>query len=424
MSPGHDSDRTRAMNAPSAPGPGEGEILLQVSSRSDKGLVRENNEDSFVVADLSAVAGTASGETTAGVGRVGRKGVLLGVSDGMGGQEAGEVASRFAVETLHEGLKADWSGREERDAVAELRNDLKASVDRANKAVLEHVKQHPGLAGMGATLTAAVIFGSKMVVAHVGDSRCYLLRDGFLKVLTADQSLAEELVRRGVVERNSTAYHARRSVLTRVVGQAGPLVPDLEIVDLARGDRVLLCSDGLYGPVNDEVIREILIDAPDPDSATEELVEEAKRRGAPDNVTCVVGWLSGEGLPTAHEITGEGTLSVRFDARMAAAAGDDTMSLAVGKKDETEEFDVKKVLEDDTLSGPMPVAGAAEAPPPPSPQQAPPPQAPAPPDPHPESLPPPPPSVGPPAPGKAGPSPQLVLVLIAVVLAIIVYLVL
>jgi len=343
------------------------------------------------------------------------------VSDGLGGQEAGEVASRFAVETLHEGLKADWSGREERDAVAELRNDLKASVDRANRAVLEHVKQNPGLAGMGATLTAAVIFGSRMVVAHVGDSRCYLLRDGFLKILTADQSLAEELVRRGVVERNSTAYHARKSVLTRVVGQAGPLVPDLEIVDLARGDRVLLCSDGLYGPVNDEVIREILTDAPDPDSATEELVEEARRRGAPDNVTCVVGWLSGEGLPTSREITGEGTLSVRFDARMAAAVGDETMALALGKKDVTEEFDVKKVLEDDTLSGPMPVmetpppeAGPQPAPSTPPPVPPAPPAAPAPP--LPVS---PPPSRTPAAGGKV--SPRLILVLLGIVTVIVIF---
>ncbi len=403
-----DADRTRALNAPSAPGGGTGEILLQVSSRSDKGLVRENNEDSFMVADLSASADRSSGETTAGIGRVGRKGVLLAVSDGMGGQEAGEVASRYAVEILHDGLKAEWSGREERDAVAELRNDLKASVDRANRAVLDHVKENPGRAGMGATLTAAVVLGTKMVVAHVGDSRCYLLRDGFLKCLTADQSLAEELLRRGVVEKDSAAYVARRSVLTRVVGQAGPLVPDLEIVDLARGDRILLCSDGLYGPVSDEVIREILAEEQDPDSATEELVEEAKRRGAPDNVTCLVAWLSGEGLPTPREIDGEGTLSVRFDARLAAAAADDTLALALGRKDATGEFDPKNVLADDTLSGPAP--GAA-VPPAPAPSPAPPPPPPPPP---PVPTPSPPPAVASTGPAPS-PSPPLFLVVIGIV---------
>jgi serine/threonine protein phosphatase PrpC len=415
LSGDRDADRTRALNVPPPPGEGTepGEILLQVSARSDKGLVRENNEDSFVVADLSATAGKASGETTAGVGRVGRKGVLLSVSDGMGGQEAGEIASRMAVETLHEGLKADWSARQERDAVAELRNDLKASVDRANRAVLDHVKANPARTGMGATLTAAVVVGSKMIVAHVGDSRCYLLRDGFLKCLTADQSLAEELLRRGVVKKDSPAYLARRSVLTRVVGQAGPLLPDLEILDLAQGDRILLCSDGLYGPVSDDVIREILSESADPDSAAEELVEEARRRGAPDNVTCVAAWLSGGGLPMPREIDGGGTMSVRLDARLAALSGDDTLALAVAKKDATAEFDPRKVLEDDTLSGPLPMKGPAPPTPP-----APVPEAP-PPAPSPPVAPPPP----PPPEAKKGPFPPAVAV-VAVVVAVIIVLLL
>jgi protein phosphatase len=353
VSADRDADRTRALNAPSAGG-GDEEVLLQVSARTDKGLVRENNEDSFVVADLSAGAGLRSGETTAGVGCVGRKGVLLAVSDGMGGQEAGEVASRMAVETLHQSLQAEWTARAERDAVAELRNDLKIAVDRANRCVLEHVQKNPSHSGMGATLTAAVILGERLVLAHVGDSRCYLLRGGFLKSLTTDQSLAEELVRRGVVERDSPAYAARKSVLTRVVGQAGPLVPDSEVVDLAQGDRVLLCSDGLYGPVDDEIIRDILSEAADPDSAAEELVAEARRRGAPDNVTIVTGWLSGRGLPVPADLdAGGGTMSVRLDARLAAAAGEDTLALALGKRDVTEEFDPKAVMEDETLRGPI-----------------------------------------------------------------------
>jgi protein phosphatase len=361
VSGARDDDTTRALNEPQEKG-GEGEVLLQVSARSDRGLVRENNEDSFVVADLSMAPGDGSGDTTAGVGRVGRKGVLLAVSDGMGGQEAGEVASRMAVEILHQTLRHEWTGRAERDAAAEIRNDLRIAVDRANKAVLEHVEKHPQLTGMGATLTAVVILGGRLVLAHVGDSRCYLLRDGFLKVLTADQSLAEELVRRGVVQRDTAAYAARRSVLTRVVGQAAPLVPDSELADLARGDRILLCTDGLYGPVDDETIRDILVEASDPDSAAEQLVEAARARGAPDNVTCVAAWLSGDGLPQPASLdAGGGTMSVRLDARLAAAAGEDTLALALSRKDATGEFEPGKVLEDDTLRGPLPAKAAAAA---------------------------------------------------------------
>jgi len=202
-------------------------------------MVRDNNEDSYLVADLSDRGG-GDVDSTAGVSRVGLKGVLLAVSDGMGGQEAGEVASRLAVENLHRVLREEWSGRAERDAVPELRNDIRTAVDRANHAVLQHVEQNPARSGMGATLTAAVVFGRTLVVAHVGDSRCYLLRDGFLKALTADQSLAEELVRRGVVERDTPAYDARKSVLTKVVGQSGPLVPDSEtLASRALGRRTV-----------------------------------------------------------------------------------------------------------------------------------------------------------------------------------------
>jgi PPM family protein phosphatase len=364
-----DEDTTRALNAP-APRTGGDEVLLQVSARSDKGLVRENNEDAFVVADLTAVA--ATGETTAGIGRVGRKGVLLAVSDGMGGQEAGEVASGMAVEILHETLRKEWTERAERDAAAEIRNDLRIAVDRANRAVLDHVEKNPELTGMGATLTAVVVLGRRLVYAHVGDCRCYLLRDGFLKILTSDQSLAEELVRRGVVQRDTAAYAARRSVLTRVVGQAGPLVPDSEVVDLARGDRLLLCSDGLHGPVDDGTIREILSEAPDPDSAAERLIEAAKSRGAPDNVTCVAAWLYGDGLPEPAALdAGGGTMSVRLDARLAAAAGEDTLALALARKDATGEFEPRKVMEDDTLRGPIPSKGVAAAAAVPAPANAP-----------------------------------------------------
>ena len=406
MSGGGDTDRTASLHSPvrkkEAP-----EVRVRVGALTDPGLVRSNNEDSHVVTDLSvppappppappaAEAPETSPPEPAGSARpggpadapvpaaeepipptdtspyaggvLGRKGILLAVSDGMGGHSAGEVASRLAVKHLSEELLAEWAARPERDAVAELRNDLKVSVDRANRAVLAHAALNPDRDGMGATLTAAVIAGTRMVLAHVGDSRCYLLREGFLKCLTSDQSLAEELVRRGIVERGSPAYLARRSVLTRVIGQKGPLEPDLDVVDLARGDRLLLCSDGLYGPVPEDSILEILDESETPGEAVAALVAKARERGAPDNVTCVTAWLDGEGLPRPSERdAGGGTVSVAIDSVLTAAE-DATLALASEKTDDTGEFAPSEIAADDTLAGtvvPLPPPGppAGESP--------------------------------------------------------------
>ena len=361
-----DSDQTRSLNAPE-PGKEAPEVVLRVSARSDRGLVRTNNEDSYCVSNLS-LPPQGDEEATEDVGRVGPKGILLAVSDGMGGQEAGEVASKIAVDTLRGILRTEWGARVERDAIAELRNDIRTAVGRANRAVLDHVAANPERKGMGATLTAAVVLGDRVVVAQVGDSRAYLLRNGFLKALTADQSLAEELVRRGIVKRGTPAYDARKSVLTRAVGQAGELDPDWEIVDLARGDRLLVCSDGLYGPVPDDGLRAILADSPDPEEAVESLVKAAKDGGAPDNVTCIVAYLTGPGLPDAKKLdAGGGTISIRMDSRLAALANEDTLSISSPDKDTTGEFAVAEVHEDDTLSGTLVAQAVAAATAPPAP---------------------------------------------------------
>lgn len=340
MSPA--DDRTAAIRRPAEAGsPAQPEVLASLACVSDQGLVRKNNEDSFLVADL-APGGEGRVPAAGAPERVGPKGVLLAVSDGMGGQLAGEVASRIAVDTLLASLRRDWSLQPQRDAEAELRNDLRIAVDLANQAVVKDAAANPERQGMGATLTAAVVFGRAVLVAHVGDSRCYLLRAGFLKRLTSDQSLAEELVREGVLEPGSEAYNARRSVLTKAVGQAGRLVPDSERADLAQGDRLLLCSDGLTGPVPEESIAAILGGTPDPAAAVRRLVEEAHRNGAPDNVTCVVAWLSGPGLPEVKALeSSDGTMSIAVDAAAILAgssAGESTQQLSTLRRDRTAEF--------------------------------------------------------------------------------------
>ncbi|MHC4821273.1 MAG: PP2C family protein-serine/threonine phosphatase, partial [Planctomycetota bacterium] len=347
---GDGSDRTAAMHLPD-PDPESGEsvplVLVNVSGESDVGLRRTNNEDSLLVADLDPEAGVGLGpaETI-----VGPKGVLLAVSDGMGGHEAGEVASALAVKNLHESLKESWSAHPARDAFEELRNDLRNSVTKANRAVLEDAHENPSREGMGATLTAGVVFGQSLLVVHVGDSRCYLLRDGVLKCVTQDQSLAEELVKRGIVQRDSRAYDARKSVLTRVIGQKSKLEPDAELVHLARGDRLLFCSDGLYGPVEDDIIQDVLRSGEDPKSTVSELIAEAKRGGAPDNVTCVVAWLDGDGLPSQEELdVGGATMSIAMDVAELQGAGDATLQFSASAAERTGEFKASDVAGDQTL---------------------------------------------------------------------------
>jgi serine/threonine protein phosphatase PrpC len=334
---GSGSDRTAAI-------PGLGmpralpDVRLRAAGLTDLGLVRTNNEDSFALGVLDPAA-PDDGAVPADAVAVGRKGVMLVVSDGMGGHSAGEVASRIAVDTLRRWLRAEWGARPERDATEELRNDLRAAVAAANREVLEEGERESGRRGMGATLTAGVVLGTKLVLAHVGDSRCYLLRGGVLKTLTADQTLAEELVRRGMVERGSEEYLARRSVLTRVVGQPGRLEADSETADLCRGDRLLLCSDGLHGPVGDETIADILGTCASPEEACRELVAEAHRAGAPDNCTCVVAFAEGPGLPDPDAVEGGGgTSSIALDPGLADGAADATLGIEVARRDATAEF--------------------------------------------------------------------------------------
>ncbi len=340
-----DGDRTIPMHA-DRPREERRPVVVDARGRSDVGLVRTNNEDAFLLGPL----GGASVAPPGGAVPLGPRGFLLAVSDGMGGSEAGEVASRICVETLARVLGEEWAVREERTELVELRNDLRTAVLRAHRAVVDDAQTHPGRTGMGATLTAAVVHADHVLVAHVGDSRCYLYRSGVLKCLTSDQSLAEELVRRGIVERGSAAYDARRNMLTRVVGQMGRLEPDAEAAALARGDVLLLCSDGLYGPVKDDEIAALLAGGGDPEALAAALVEAARRNGAPDNVTCVVARVSGEGLPDPQTAeAGGATVSVHMDPA-ALAAAERTAAMAAPALDPTGEFSASQFEADDTLA--------------------------------------------------------------------------
>jgi serine/threonine protein phosphatase PrpC len=224
-------------------------------ARTDIGLVRSNNEDSYLTDPAHGLAI---------------------VADGMGGHAGGEVASRITVETVSEFLMhgdSFWPfGRTQRE-----RTRLVEAISNANRRVRETAARDGALAGMGTTVVVLWVRGRKAHVAHVGDSRIYRYRDGALVQLTRDHSWPSEEA-------------AMRNVLTRAVGAEDKVEIDYRLLDVARGDIFLLCSDGLTRPVGDEGIVSTLRESKNGEEASARLIELAKRNGAPDNVTVVLAY--------------------------------------------------------------------------------------------------------------------------------------
>jgi PPM family protein phosphatase len=200
------------------------------------------------------------------------------VADGMGGAQAGEVASRIAIEAFERGLP-DSGTPEER---------LATRVREANHQIYERSRADRGRAGMGTTLTAAYLDRSHVAIAHVGDSRAYLYRDGTLQRLTQDHSLVDELVRRGKLTEEQAAEHPQRSIITRALGPEPDVEVDTWSYPARAGDVVLLCSDGLTSMIPEERIAEILAVHHDLDAAADELIREANDAGGRDNITVVL----------------------------------------------------------------------------------------------------------------------------------------
>ena len=234
---------------------------------------------------LSSFAGTDVGRARSGnedsyfCGRT-----VFAVADGLGGHQGGEVASAAAVEPL-----AALDGREFAEP-GEAAEALAAAIREGNAAILERAAGDPGLWGMGTTVTAAALAGERhLQLAHVGDSRAYLLRDGSLEQLTTDHTVVGELVRRGRLTPEQAAIHPERSILTRAVG-LDPRVPvdTPDPLELHDGDQVLLCSDGLTEAVDDDRIAELLSAAAAGDAACRSLIDAANAAGGPDNITVVL----------------------------------------------------------------------------------------------------------------------------------------
>ncbi|HSK26395.1 MAG TPA: PP2C family serine/threonine-protein phosphatase [Jiangellales bacterium] len=273
-------------------------LTLRYVARSDVGLVREGNEDS---------------------GYAGPR--VLVVADGMGGHAAGEVASAATVEEIvrlegslpaagprdpaqpdqaEDGLAQEAAPAAKAAHAAQAAQDaLAAAVHGANDRIRSLVEEDPRREGMGTTVTAALWTGEQLVLAHVGDSRAYLLRDGELSQVTHDHTFVQSLVDEGRITEDEAGVHPARSLLLRALTGSGEVEPDLVVVDVRAGDRVLLCSDGLSGVVRFATIGEVLAGSENLEEAADRLVELALKGGAPDNVTCVVADLVEQSDPPA-----------------------------------------------------------------------------------------------------------------------------
>jgi PPM family protein phosphatase len=276
-------------------------IWLQVVGRTDVGNVRQNNEDTFVVADLTGQA-LLGAEASSGRFEVGDRGVLLAVSDGMGGLRAGEVASALVAETLPRAML-------ETRPSAPSQDRLEDAVARTNETVWTDA-QRRGVR-MGATLTAVYVHGSAAWIAEVGDSRAYLVRAGRVAQLTKDQSVVQQLVDAGAVTPGAAATSPYRSIILQAMGHDPDVKVALGRLELRALDCLVLCSDGLTAHVADDDIRRIVLTSTDLQSACNELVDLAKDRGGTDNVTVVLGGVSGAlPMPTSANDAVDATFRV------------------------------------------------------------------------------------------------------------------
>ena len=253
---------------------------LAICGATDIGARRSENQDTYVIADLRS--GDLSNPCSRTEIPLSKQGILLLVCDGMGGAAAGDLAARIAAEAIKEQLVG--AGSAVTDSPGE---SLESAVAGANGAVLAEAKAHPATRGMGTTCTAAIVLPDRFFVAHVGDSRAYLLRDGRLQRLTRDQTMADQLVEAGALRPEDVSSYPYRHVLLQAVGTHSTIEPARFELPLRRGDRILLCSDGLHGPVPDQEIAQIL-GAGDINYVTHELIKAALTAGGPDNVTVIV----------------------------------------------------------------------------------------------------------------------------------------
>jgi serine/threonine protein phosphatase PrpC len=249
------------------------EIFIQ--GRTNKGLVRPNNEDNFTI-DI-------------------KEGLLV-VADGMGGHASGEIASKIAVDVIRDYIDGIHEGRSAQighyqEEFSEVTNRIGSAVRLANQAIYEAAQSNSGWQGMGTTIAAVMINGSSLSIAHVGDSRVYLVRAGNIELLTDDHSVVYEQVKRDLLTKEEAKKSEMKNLLTRALGSSPEVEVDYDELTLADGDVLVLCTDGLNSMVSDDDILSVVLLTNDPDQACEKLIDMANKAGGKDNITVIAGYI-------------------------------------------------------------------------------------------------------------------------------------
>ena len=264
-----------------------GVLKVRVFGRTDVGQIREHNEDNFLVADLTRkTRSLMEGDREQ---LVGERGTLMGVCDGMGGAAAGEVASQLAVDIIYEKLVQGDSPTNHDD----LARRLVQSVEEAGSRIFNEARADRSRRGMGTTATIAALLDGRLFVAQVGDSRAYVLRGDRFTQVSRDQSLVNQLIEAGQLTEEEAETFEHNNIILQALGTAETVQVDLTYVDLCKGDRLLVCSDGLSGMIRGDEMREVLLSTADSLEACKELTDRANRAGGHDNITVIVAEFDG-----------------------------------------------------------------------------------------------------------------------------------
>ena len=271
---------------------------MNVFGRTDVGRVRDHNEDSFLVADLTADNASLQPEVRTHL--LGSHGSLFMVADGLGGAAAGEVASELAILTVQSELRAQWRAAPERTPEVFARA-IKTAAEAANAKIFAYAVEHPESRGLGTTATIAGLLGDTLYLAQVGDSRAYLVRNGVVLQITKDQSLMQRLIEAGELTPEEAERSERRNIILQALGPEPTVKIDLTHQKVRKGDTLVLCTDGLSGLVRKDEIAEILQSSNDDLlTACKELIDRANENGGPDNITVIVARFEGDGLAAAE----------------------------------------------------------------------------------------------------------------------------
>lgn len=308
----------------------QGHLVPHAGGRSDVGLVRDNNEDR--------------------IGLWGRHGIVLAlIADGMGGAAAGEEASRLVVEAVQADFLGEARGSETLQDLSEeeIADKLRAAVRRANHAIILRARENPDFRGMGTTMTLAFVRDHRVVIAHVGDSRAYLVdgSEGWINQVTDDHSFVEALVASGHITADQAASHPMRNVLYRALGQVDGIEPDLYSRNLADSDRLILCSDGLTRHVAADEIARLSRESDSPEAITQTLIDLARERGGEDNISAIVIVME-----RAEDVDpGQPPATTLLDEAHFLSSNAEESADRRGSKRDTQELEAIEPSDDDTL---------------------------------------------------------------------------